>query len=39
MMRYGYSRVDPDTLGAAAVLDHFAELPQALKRLGLTPSA
>ena len=37
MMRYGYSRVDPETLGAAAVLDHFAELPQALERLGLIP--
>jgi phosphoglycolate phosphatase len=39
MMRYGYCRVDPETLGAAAVLDHFAELPAALERLGLTPSA
>ena len=39
MMRYGYCRVDPETLGAAAILDHFAELPQALERLGLTPSA
>jgi phosphoglycolate phosphatase len=39
MMRYGYSRVDPERLGAAAVLDRFTELPQALKRLGLTPSA
>ena len=39
MMRYGYSRADPETLGAAAVLDHFAELPQALERLGFTPSA
>ena len=39
MMRYGYCRVDPATLGAAAVLDHFAELPAALDRLGLTPSA
>jgi phosphoglycolate phosphatase len=39
MMRYGYSRVDPDTLGAAAVLDRFAELPATLERLGLTPSA
>jgi phosphoglycolate phosphatase len=37
LMRYGYARVDPDTLGAAAVLDHFAELPSALERLGLTP--
>jgi phosphoglycolate phosphatase len=37
MMRYGYSRVAPETLGAAAVLDHFAELPATLERLGLTP--
>ena len=37
MMRYGYARVDPATLGAAAVLDHFAELPAALDRLGLCP--
>jgi phosphoglycolate phosphatase len=39
MMRYGYSRVDPATLGATAVLDRFAELPATLERLGLTPSA
>ncbi len=37
MMRYGYARVDPETLGAVAVLDHFTELPSALERLGLTP--
>ncbi len=37
LMRYGYARVDPATLGAAAVLDHFAELPATLERLGLTP--
>lgn len=37
MMRHGYARVDPATLGAAAVLDHFAELPPALERLGLAP--
>ena len=37
MMRYGYARVDPATLGAAAVLDRFADLPAALDRLGLTP--
>ena len=37
MMRYGYARVDPASLGAAAVLDRFAELPEALERLGLTP--
>lgn len=35
MMRYGYARVAPETLGAAAVLDHFAELPATLERLGL----
>jgi phosphoglycolate phosphatase len=35
MMRYGYARVDPGTLGADAVLDDFAELPPALDRLGL----
>ena len=37
MMRYGYARADPATLGAAAVLDDFAELPGALQRLALTP--
>ena len=37
MMRYGYARVDPATLGADAVLDGFGELPAALERLGLTP--
>jgi phosphoglycolate phosphatase len=37
MMRYGYSRVDPATLGADAVLDRFADLPQTFLRLGLTP--
>ncbi|MFI4948519.1 MAG: phosphoglycolate phosphatase [Alphaproteobacteria bacterium] len=39
IMRYGYARAAPETLGAAAVLDHFAELPPTLERLGLTPSA
>jgi phosphoglycolate phosphatase-like HAD superfamily hydrolase len=34
MMRYGYARVDPATLGADAVLDHFADLPPALEQLG-----
>lgn len=38
VMRYGYARRDPATLGADAVLDHFADLPAALLRLGLTPS-
>ncbi len=37
LMRYGYARVAPETLGADAVLDHFAELPATLDRLGLTP--
>ena len=39
LMRYGYARVDPATLGAASVLDHFAGLPRTLEDLGLTPSA
>jgi phosphoglycolate phosphatase len=37
MMGYGYARSDPATLGAAAVLDRFADLPAALDRLGLAP--
>jgi phosphoglycolate phosphatase len=37
LMRYGYARVDPARLAAAALLDRFAELPQTLERLGLTP--
>src|SRR5216684_7341264 len=37
LMRYGYARVDPESLNADALLDHFSELPQALERLGLTP--
>ena len=37
LMRYGYARTDPQTLGAAALLDEFARLPQALERLGLGP--
>ena len=37
LMRYGYSRVDPATLAADAVLDDFADLPAALDRLGLRP--
>ena len=39
LMRYGYARAPIETLGAAAVLDDFAELPAALERLGITPSA
>jgi phosphoglycolate phosphatase len=37
LMRYGYARVDPEALGADALLDHFADLPAALDRLGLLP--
>jgi phosphoglycolate phosphatase len=37
LMRYGYARVDPETLGAGALLAHFADLPTALDRLGLGP--
>jgi phosphoglycolate phosphatase len=39
LMRYGYARIDPAELGADRVLDRFDELPAALARLGLTPSA
>jgi phosphoglycolate phosphatase len=37
IMRYGYARAAPDSLGADAVLDRFAELPAAIDRLGLAP--
>src|SRR5215472_755958 len=37
LMRYGYARVDPETLGADALLDNFTDLPSALEQLGLTP--
>ena len=37
IMAYGYSRVDPATFGADAVLASFSELPSALERLGLDP--
>jgi phosphoglycolate phosphatase len=37
LMRYGYARVDPESLAADARLDRFAELPRALNRLGLLP--
>jgi phosphoglycolate phosphatase len=37
LMRYGYARVDPATLHAAALLDRFADLPATLQRLGLIP--
>src|SRR6516162_2183144 len=39
LMRYGYARVDPDTLAADAILDHFSDLPGALDRLGLIPKS
>lgn len=38
VMRYGYARVDLESLGADALLDDFSELPQALESLGLGPS-
>ena len=37
IMRYGYARSAAESLGAALVLDHFTELPQALQHLGLRP--
>jgi phosphoglycolate phosphatase len=37
LMRYGYARVDPDSLAADALLEHFSDLPQTLERLGLIP--
>jgi phosphoglycolate phosphatase len=37
LMRYGYARSDPDSLGADVVLDHFSELPAALAKLGFVP--
>jgi phosphoglycolate phosphatase len=37
LMRYGYARVDPASLAADALLDHFCDLPAALDRLGLGP--
>ncbi len=37
LMRYGYARVDPTSLAADALLDHFGELPEALERLQLGP--
>jgi hypothetical protein len=36
-MRYGYARVDPESLAADALPDQSAELPHALERLGLVP--
>ena len=37
LLRYGYARAQPESLGAAVVVDRFDELPQALEKLGLTP--
>jgi len=37
LMRYGYARVDPESLAADAMLDHFSEVPRALERLALIP--
>ena len=37
LMRYGYARAAPETLGADAVLERFDELPAALDRLGIIP--
>ena len=37
LVRYGYARVDPESLAADALLDHFGELPKALTRLQLAP--
>ncbi|MBV8090820.1 MAG: phosphoglycolate phosphatase [Alphaproteobacteria bacterium] len=37
LMRYGYARVDPASLAADALLDHFGELPEVLERLRLVP--
>jgi phosphoglycolate phosphatase len=37
LMRYGYARVDLESLAADALLDHFAELPRTLERLHLAP--
>jgi phosphoglycolate phosphatase len=37
LMRYGYARVDPASLGAVALLDNFADLPTVLESLGLGP--
>jgi len=37
LMRYGYARVDPESLAADALLEQFSQLPAALERLGLIP--
>ena len=36
LMRYGYARVDLESLAADAMLDHFSEIPRALERLGFS---
>jgi phosphoglycolate phosphatase len=38
LMRYGYARVDPETLAADLMLDHFSQIPRALERLGFSAS-
>ena len=37
LMRYGYARVDPESLAADALLEQFSQLPMTLERLGLIP--
>jgi phosphoglycolate phosphatase len=37
LMRYGYARVDPESLAADALLEQFSQLPVVLERLGLIP--
>ena len=37
LLRYGYARAELESLGPAAIVDNFAELPQALEKLGLRP--
>jgi phosphoglycolate phosphatase len=37
LLRYGYCKCQPESLGPAAVVDSFGELPRALEKLGLMP--
>ncbi|HEV2301678.1 MAG TPA: HAD-IA family hydrolase, partial [Stellaceae bacterium] len=37
LMRHGYARLDLESLQPDALLDGFADLPEALERLGLVP--
>ena len=37
LMRYGYCKCAPESLGPAAVVESFADLPQVLETLGLMP--